>query len=59
MENGYNKKLAEQAKKRRARFYAQHVNGKSCVELAKKNSISHQRMSILLKLAEQEQAALP
>lgn len=57
MMNQHNKKLAEQARKRRAMFYRLHTRKKSPlsgVALAKLYRVSKQRMQFMLRLAESE-----
>lgn len=59
MENKFNIKLAEQARKRRAMFYRLHTGtdkrkGKSCADLAKKFGVTRQCMSRHLILAKKD-----
>jgi hypothetical protein len=57
MLNSHNRKLAVKARKRRAMLYRVHTRKKnplSGVELAKLHGISHQRMNLMLRQAEDE-----
>ncbi|OFZ69073.1 MAG: hypothetical protein A2V79_11670 [Betaproteobacteria bacterium RBG_16_56_24] len=57
MDNLFNKKLAEQARKRRTMFYRLHINKKlSATELAKRYGMSRQCMSLMLNRAKAENA---
>lgn len=51
----FNKAIAAQAKKRRAKFYKQHINGKTCAELAREYGVTRQRMSFMLLLAKKDE----
>jgi Mor family transcriptional regulator len=51
MKTPFNDKLKADARKRRARLYAEHILGKSCMQLAKKHGISRQRIQVLLDMA--------
>ena len=59
MLNSYNKKLAEQGRKRRAMYYRLHIGSKnipglSCSDLARRFRVSRARMSQLLMQAREE-----
>jgi len=52
MDNAFNKKLAEKARKRRAMYYRLHINkGLSAAELGRRYGVSRQRMSLMLSKA--------
>ena len=58
MTNFYNKKMLEQGRARRAKFYRLHVTKKlSATELALRFGISKQRMSFMLRQAKKEATA--
>jgi hypothetical protein len=48
MDNEFNKKLSQQARKRRAMYYRMHLKGITCSDLARRYKITRQRMSALL-----------
>lgn len=48
MDNAFNKKLAEQARKRRAMYFRLHLQGRTCADLARRFKMTRQRMSELL-----------
>lgn len=54
MENTYNKKEAEKARKRRAMFYRLYVKGSAIKDLARRYKMTYERMRQHIRKAEKE-----
>jgi len=50
----YQERISEMARKRRMRFYQQHLKGKTATELAEKAGVTHQCMSYMIRRAKDE-----